>query len=96
MGIQFKISFPLLILLVINYFGIPSVDKNFCQKFFSNEAFVGQGIGLCCGHFLFIVFPYFYIENYRIQEVENTGGQNNVVEEDTEVSERTRLIQREQ
>ena len=51
---------------------------------------------MLCSFSIFIVFPYFYIENYRIQEVENTGGQNNLVEEDTEVSERTRLIQREQ
>ena len=69
MGIQFAISFPLLILLVINYFGIPSVDKNSFQKIFSNETFVGQGIGLCCVHFLFLLFPYSYIENYHIQEV---------------------------
>ena len=34
MGIQFAISFPLLILLVINYFGFPSVDKNSFQNFF--------------------------------------------------------------
>ena len=46
--------------------------------------------------FYSLFFPYFYIENYRIQEVVNTGGQNNVVEEDTEVNERSRLIQREQ
>ena len=63
--IQFAISFPLLILLVINYFDIPSVDKNSFQEIFSNETFVGTMLCL----FLFLLFLYSYIENYHIQEV---------------------------
>ena len=55
--------------------------------------FVSQRIGLCCVHFLSLFFRIFILKNYCIQEVENTGGQNNVVEEDTEVNERTRLEQ---
>ena len=94
MLIQILFSLILLILLVINYIYISDVEKNSFRIFFSNEAYISQGIGLFFVHFLFVSTPFFHIENYRIPEVENNEGQNNVFEEDPpEVNEETRLIQ---
>ena len=50
------------------------VDQNSFQFFFSNEAYVGQGIGLLFVHFLFIINPFAFIENYGIRGVQYKKG----------------------
>ena len=72
--IQITISVGLLTFLVVNYYYISNIHVNSFQFFFSNEAYAGQGIGLCCVHILFVIFyPFAFIENYRIPEEGSTA-----------------------
>ena len=72
--IQITISVSLLTFLVVNYYYISNIHVNSFQFFFSNVAYVGQGIGLCCVHILFIIFyPFAFTENCRISEEGSTA-----------------------
>ena len=75
--IQLVISLSLFIVLAVNYLFNFSIHENSFQFFFSNEAYIGQGIGLLCVHILFVTFyPFAHIENHRIpEEGSNVAGE---------------------